>query len=263
MYLRKYIYYFRSIFTMLFGIENFPQHASLFLDKSRPRPTLIRLRKSGLQFHVRGAMDIWSVKEAFLDRFYEKFGTRVGEGWTVIDIGAGIGEYTLFAAHGHPRNVVYAFEPFGASFAILKENLAWNGVTNVHVFNEAIGAQTGPLALSTSLGEPLQFSTALPGTPQHAITVPAISLGDAFSRLKLERCNLLKLDCEGAEYEILFNAPGAILSNIDHIVMEYHDGVTPYTHQQLADFLLTKGFQVKLQPNSVHRHLGYLHAYRG
>lgn len=262
MCLPKYLYYFRSIFTLWFGIENFPRHAGLFLDKSRPHPTLIRLRKSGLQFHVRGAMDIWSVKEAFLDRFYEKYGTRVGDGWTIIDIGAGIGEFTLFAVQAHPTNVVYAFEPFGESCAILKENLAWNGAANVQVFNEAIGAATGPLTLSTTLGEPLQFSTAIPGTPEQAISVPAVSLGDAFSRLELTHCDLVKLDCEGAEYEILFNAPEAILRRIAHIVMEYHDGVTPYTHQQLADFLRGKGFQVKLQANPVHAHLGYLHAYR-
>ncbi len=262
MRIQKYLYYFRSIFTMFLGIENFHQHIKIFLARSKPHPTLIRLRDSGLQFHVRGAMDIWSIKEAFLDRFYEKFGARVGEGWTVIDIGAGIGEYTLFAAHGHPRNVVYAFEPFGESFAILKENLAWNGATNVQLFNEAIGANTGSLTLSTSLGEPLQFSTALPGTAEHAISVPAISLGDAFSRLELTHCDLVKLDCEGAEYEILFNAPDMILARIDHIVMEYHDGVTPYHHRQLAEYLQDKGFQVKLHPNPVHRHLGYLHAYR-
>src|SRR5512133_3299511 len=114
--MKKYFYYLTSIFELLTGIANWPLVVRTFLDLDGTKRKKIRLRRADLTFTVRGKMDIWSVKEAFIDRFYEKYGCAVGEGWTVVDIGAGIGEFTLFAAAAHPGNRVLAFEPFAESF---------------------------------------------------------------------------------------------------------------------------------------------------
>jgi hypothetical protein len=43
-------------------------------------------------------MDILGIKEAFADCFYTRFGYAVEPGWTVVDIGAAIGEFTVLAA---------------------------------------------------------------------------------------------------------------------------------------------------------------------
>ncbi len=65
-------------------------------------------------------MDVWSVKETFVDRFYERYGAPVGEGWTVMDIGGGIGDFSIFAAYDKPSNQIYAFEPYPGSFTLLR-----------------------------------------------------------------------------------------------------------------------------------------------
>ncbi len=109
----KYGYYLTSIAQLLTGIDNPLQTVRIFVNAAPPGVKQVRLRKQGLAFNVRSAMDVWSVKETFIDRFYEKYGTAVGDSWTVIDIGGGLGEFTLFAAVGHPQNRVLAFEPFG------------------------------------------------------------------------------------------------------------------------------------------------------
>ncbi len=262
--IKKNFYYLFSIFRLFTGIRDWTLVLRVFLNITPHDTKVIRLRESGAKFRIRGSMDIWSVKETFLDRFYEKHGTAVGEGWTIIDIGAGIGEFSLYAALDHPKNVIYAYEPYAESFALLLENLRLNETNNVKAFPEAIGAHTGRLAL-VSEGEPLQLQSHDVGTVPplgKAQVVPSLSLGDAFARLGLERCDLLKLDCEGAEYSILFNASEAVLQRIERIVMEYHDDVTSYTHQDLVDFLTGKGFTVRIHPNFVHAYLGYLYAFR-
>ncbi len=260
--IRKYSYYLASIGRLVLGIRNWPLAIRLFFVANLSRPSLIRLRKSGVQFRVRGPMDVWIVKETYLDRFYERYGTEIGDGWTVIDIGAGIGDFSLVAALGHPTNKVYAFEPFPESFSLLESNLQLNQATNVRAFPEAIAGRTGELALDISSGEPLQFSTGKAADQGAALTVPCLSLEDAFERLSLAHCNLLKLDCEGAEYDILFKAPASIFSKIDHIVMEYHDDVTPANHRDMVEFLTAQGFKVRTKPNPVHAHLGFLHGVR-
>jgi len=283
----KYIYYLSSIYNLLTGIKNWPLVVRVFLKVAPPSPYRIELRKSGLTLKARGIMDIWSIKETFLDRFYERFGTPIEDGWTVVDIGGGIGDFTLFAAAAAPHGKVFAFEPFPQSFTFLQENLGANHTSNVQAFPEAIWSQAGALKIDSTLGEPGQFISrstddaggppTLRGAPTlrggatllkaptagGALTkVPSISLADAFARLEIVRCDLLKIDCEGAEYPILFNTADEVLRCVRRIVMEYHDRVTSYTHRDMQEFLATKGYAVRVVQNYVHSDLGYLYAWR-
>jgi len=208
-------------------------------------------------------MDVWSIKETFLDRFYEKFGFLIQPSWKIIDVGAGMGDYTLYAAMAQPSGHVFAFEPFPESFILMQENLQLNGITNVQAFDEAIGAETGELLLDLTGGEPLQFQSHHKIVEvEKSLYVKSLSLLDALTKLGLESCDLLKMDCEGAEYSILFTTPLSVLERIQRIVMEYHDNVTQYNHIDLARFLYERGFHIETFPNPVHSHLGYLRAIR-
>jgi len=262
-FFRKYTYYIYSIFELLLGFKNPFRLISIFTRSAASGVSTIQLRQSGLKFRVRGAMDVWSIKETFLDRFYEVYGFTVQPGWTVLDIGAALGEYTLFAARV-PGSKVFGFEPFPESFALLKENLQLNHLENVQPFEEAIGAKSGSLILDLSGNEPIQFQSLedQPLSNQKSLTVRASTLADVFARLGIEACDLLKLDCEGAEFDILLNTSPELLKKIDHIVMEYHDHLTKHNHRELVSFLEAQGFQVDAYPNPVHAYLGYLRAGR-
>jgi FkbM family methyltransferase len=262
---RKYSYYLYSIFELLFGFEK-PIEVLLIVSKvAQPGMKTIQLRKSGLQFKVRGAMDVWSIKETFLDRFYEKHGYPIQPDWKIIDIGAGTGEYTLFAAlKAQGGGQVFAFEPFPESFAIMQENLKLNHINNVQAFTEAVGAEAGELELDLAGGEPLQFQShqGKTASAEAGLRVKSISLAGVLEKAQLESCDLLKLDCEGAEYAIIFSAPQSIIEQVNYIVMEYHDNVTQYNHRDMAGFLNEHGFDVDTFPNPVHPYLGYLRALR-
>jgi FkbM family methyltransferase len=254
------------MFELLFGFKNPIRVILIVLNLTRPGIKTIRLRKSGLQFRVRGAMDVWSIKETFLDRFYEKYGYSIRPDWKIIDIGAGTGEYTLFAAAAmtEPTGQVFAFEPFPESFALLQENLQLNNVNHVQAFPEAIGAEAGELVLDQAGGEPLQFQSrhALAASVDTSLRVKSLSLDGVFEKTGLESCDLLKLDCEGAEYSILFAAPRSVLEHLRYIVMEYHDNVNQFDHLDMAKFLTEQGFHVDTFSNPVHAYLGYLRAMR-
>jgi FkbM family methyltransferase len=260
--IRKYSYYLLSIFRLLTGFENPVLILNIFLGKKPSAPRTVRLR-CGPSFFVRGAMDVWSIKETFLDRFYERCGFAIQPGWTVIDVGAGLGDFTLFSARVNSTHVL-AFEPFPESFVLLKENVAVNKAENVDVFSEAVDSAEGTLLLDLAGGEPLQFqSRNAPVTqPDSQITVRARSLSDAVLQTGQGTCDLLKLDCEGAEYNIIMKSPPEVLGNIQRIVMEYHDGVTAYSHRDLVKFLTNQGFKVQAFSNPVHKNLGYLRAER-
>jgi FkbM family methyltransferase len=264
--LRKYSYYFFSIFELIFGFENPLAVVRIFLNLTRPGVKTVRLRNQNLEFRVRGAMDVWSIKETFLNRFYEKYGFAIQPDWKVIDIGAGTGEYTIFAAVTMKSQAgqIFAFEPFPESFSLLQENLRLNQINNVMTFTEAIGAETGELVLDLTGGEPLQFQSHVDKIENVKASLPvkSLSLADGIEKTGAGPCDLLKLDCEGAEYAILFGTSQSTLEHIRHIVMEYHDNATQYNHTDLASFLSERGFHVETFPNPVHSYLGYLRAQR-
>jgi len=263
MFSEKYLYYLFSIYKLLTGVKNWPLVVRVFFKIAPSSPHRIELRKSGLQLTARSFMDIWSIKETFLDRFYERFGIRIEDGWTIVDIGGGIGDYSLFAAYANPHGKVFAFEPFPESFALLKENLANNHIDNVQAFAEAIWSQSGVLKLDKHAGRSGQVHQPKRRSRRSEVYPGAVHYpGRCFAQLKIVRCDLMKIDCEGAEYAILFNTPDDVLGRIERIVMEYHDCITSDTHRDMRAFLSFKGFSVCIRQNYVHPDLGYLYAWR-
>jgi hypothetical protein len=89
--------------------------------------------------------------------------------------------------------------------------------------------------------------------------VRILTLDELFEKFDIKSCGLLKLDCEGAEYEILLNASDTTLHRIRNIAAEYHLGLNDHTPEQLADFLNGKGFEVTVLPKRSAED-GYLYA---
>jgi len=266
MFYRKYRYYLDSIWKLLTGMKPVASVLLTFLRPSAAKEQIIQLRGSDLRFKTRGVMDIWSIKETFLNRFYERFSTKIGDGWTIIDVGGGIGDFTIYAAARSPKNTVYAFEPTPNSFKVLQDNLHLNQIQNAEVFPQAIWSNNGQIVIDKTVGEPGQYKSKKIDQPSdlkaNEVLVPCITLEQALEATGLARCNLLKIDCEGAEYEILFNTSSSVFERIERIIMEYHDNVTKHNHNDLIKFLTAHGFAVKTYSNDVHDYLGYLYASR-
>ncbi len=91
--------------------------------------------------------------------------------------------------------------------------------------------------------------------------INAISLNDFFEEEKLDVCNFLKLDCEGAEYSILMNASDSTLNKIQRIAMEWHRFSAEQDPKSLVDFLKNKGFKIK-EISPLNKITGFLFAYR-
>ena len=76
--------------------------------------------------------------------------------------------------------------------------------------------------------------------------VKSISLQDIFDNNKISTCKLLKLDCEGAEYEIVESLPSKYLDKIQNIAIEYHLADTrPDLVKKLIEKIKKSGFNIK------------------
>jgi FkbM family methyltransferase len=261
--LSRWMYYLSSIPTILLGMKSRWAVLRLFLGLPVKRPLVVRL-PSGARFLVWTRMDVWIVKESCLDRDYESGAPPIPDGSTVLDIGAGFGDFAVRVARDCPRATVYAFEPLPESFERLQQNIRLNGVENVRAFPEAISGSDAPMPLYTVTGLSGQHRTAghAPTSAAGSIDVPAITLARAFERHGIATCDFLKIDCEGAEFEILLRCDPATLARVRRIALEYHDAVTDHRHDELVRLLEGCGFRVTTKPSPAYHELGFLYAQR-
>jgi FkbM family methyltransferase len=262
LFLSRWTYYLSSIPTLLLGFRPLSTLLAAFLRWPLPRPFKVELR-SGLAFYVRGAMDIWIMKETCLDRDYEVYGHPLQDGWVILDIGAALGDFALWAGYHNPSSRVYAIEPAPDSFALLQQNQILNGINNVQTYPYAVGKLDGELWLNLEAGEGVMFSTSQPAQDEtQRMKVQALSLERLLEELALTQCDFLKMDCEGGEYDILLGASAATLQKIQRLCLEYHDHLTAHTHPELVAHLERHGFRVRVTPNRAHREIGFLYAER-
>jgi len=253
-------YYLSSIPTLLRHIHSWGAIFNLLVFR---QAVIVKFR-NGLAVKVRSLMDVWIVKETCLDKDYETHGVEIEDGWQVIDIGAGLGDFVLSVAHSRPNCKIWAFEPFPESFQLLEENVALNQINNVVALQTAVSGQTGSMkmALTGAAVQHVSFNYQKSTTQYDApvIEVKSQSLNELFAQDDLTHCDFLKIDCEGGEFDILFNSSPNTLAKIRHICLEYHDNATQHTHQDLRTFLRENGFDVKIAKNPVHDYLGLMYA---
>jgi FkbM family methyltransferase len=254
---RRLLYYLRSLFTLLTGVRNRGALVSVLRGRG---PALLEL-SDGSRYHVKTLMDAWIVKETVLDRDYERHGVPLRDGWTVLDVGAASGDFTVFAARRTPKGRVIAFEPAPDSVETMRKNVAENGLRNVEVRPVAVGAQTGVIMLDVSGGVAVRYRTAgVREVGPGRFAVQCVPLAQVLAELPGGRVDFLKIDVEGAEYEMLFGLDDAALEQIRRVCMEYHEGVTQYGHADLERFFRGKGWTVRISPSAVRRELGFLYA---
>jgi FkbM family methyltransferase len=127
----------------------------------------------------------------------------------MIDFGAYIGFTTLHAAsHGVE---VYAFEPNPVSHELLTRNVAANAVLapRIHLFRHGIGARDAEATLyakaladsGASLYQSIERGSVVQGAPAAKIRLRGANT--VLRELDVDRRTLLKIDIEGAEYQVL------------------------------------------------------------
>jgi FkbM family methyltransferase len=162
---------------------------------------------------------------------------RLDEVKTILDIGANIGFFSVAARGRYPRAKIHAYEPNPRVIEILESNASPLGI-EVHA--EAVGMRDGQTSM-LEVGDSNQARTQASEKGE----IPQVSLEKAIERLG-GMVDLLKLDCEGAEWEI-FRATNA-WKRIRNVRMEYHlfQGETVAQVEQTLNGL---GFDiVRLQP---------------
>lgn len=131
-------------------------------------------------------------------------------GDTALDVGANVGYYTLlFARRVGPRGRVFAFEPDPANFALLRQNVEFNGYHNVVLSRFAVSDQCGPARLFLSGSNTGDHRVYDPADGRATVGIEAVSL-DHFFADYTGPVHLVKMDIQGAECAALAGMRGLL-----------------------------------------------------
>lgn len=177
------------------------------------------------------------------------FKNSLREGMVVLDIGANIGLFTLISAKiigeaGH----VYAFEPSQDNFQILERNVLLNHFNDkVSLIKAAVASETmsGKLLLAKDGGShSITFSGVKNNVPIEDVDFVRI---DDFVQLRsLSRIDVIKVDAEGADFEVLKGAVETLRKFSPMLFVEFAErtlckfGTTP---KEMLDFIISFGYK--------------------
>lgn len=241
----------RYLPSIMWHIKNWPAFLLHYLGFKKGGAEYIF--RNGIRIKTKDAVSTATVAVIFIKKDYGS----VPQGSVVIDIGANIGVYSIFA--GQRGATVYAFEPVAENFSLLRENVELNRMEG-KIFPFCLGVAGSGEKRKIYLGES-PFHSFLPvkespfnvlygngsGQGQDYSEISCISLKDVFDRNNISFCDILKMDCEGAEYEILYNLADDYFRRIKKIRLEYHNHKNNPKNlgNHLVKFLEKKGFSIE------------------
>ena len=162
--------------------------------------------------------ELWgSVKDILVFEEYELLGQFTCEslrGGIVVDIGAQVGLYTLKMSSFAEE--VISFEPSLKNFRLLTANVERNSVLNVRLRQQALWSSKGRVKFTDGGAG---FISELGGAPGD-YEVETTTLDDVVA--EFGRISLMKMDMEGAEYNVMSSSKESTLRQIDRIVAEVH-----------------------------------------
>lgn len=225
---------------------------------------LLKFNSHIIKINYRNDSDLSVIDEIFVDRMYRSTESIIPNLRSpILDIGAHIGLFSIYASALNPQVKIIALEPEPENFKLMKENLKLNHCKNVTAVQHAVilsesegrverSPRTTTLYLNAnSHNHSTFYKTTNP------IDVPAITLENLITKNKLDKIGLLKMDIEGAEFDIFKNIDQDTWSKIQYIAVEYHE-LGNNKRADLENIIRSHGFSVEHFPNHFDNRFGLL-----
>jgi len=148
------------------------------------------------------------------------------KGDLVIDIGGNIGMISIFLAKKYPFLKIYSFEPLRQNYKNFMKNIKANNIPEgtIIVENKAITKDSRNVNIEinyNNTGASRIISDNI--LTENVSNISSLTLNQIIEKYKIKKIKLLKIDCEGSEYEILFNASPQTLRSVEYLCGEFHN----------------------------------------
>jgi FkbM family methyltransferase len=166
----------------------------------------------------------------------------------VLDVGAHIGTFALLLADVAPEGKIFALEPAIDTFDVLAKNVEENNLQKrmipcrVALYNENSTVKLFHDEQSGNWGHSIVSELS-----QSFEEVETITMDDFFKQYSINRCDLIKFNCEGAEFKIIEQASDKVINSIDTWIILFHEDLeTEGNRSTIIRRLKKNGFIVNL-----------------
>jgi len=170
---------------------------------------------------------------------------RPRNNWTVIDVGAHYGMYSIYVSKENKEGKIIAIEPEPNNFKFLKFNIKLNDIKNIIPLNFAIFSKENEMVLHISKHS-WMHSLLSKNKNIGKIKVKTITLDNIIKTLKLNNIDLLKIDAEGVAHKIL---EGAINSLNEKIIKRIVIAITKLEEINSINILKKYNYKIYLYKN--------------
>jgi FkbM family methyltransferase len=202
------------------------QNYNLYLQalQRKGEGTVLLRTRDGLGITIR--QNLWDariIREIFFDKPYVRHITLPNRP-VIIDVGGYIGDFSLYAAKYLNARRVVVYEPTVENFRLLTQNIENNGFADrITAVNKAVSSGH-EIVLNVQIQESEEMHVSAYWYKNfEQRTIPSVTLPEILETHRLDSIDLLKIDCEGGEYDILPAVPGSLFKRIRNIVFEYHE----------------------------------------
>lgn len=176
-------------------------------------------------FDIESSKTLNGIEEEFNDDLMKVNNLKFSENPIIIDIGANVGTVSFYFAKKYPNSKIFAYEPHPLNFQNLLKGIEENKITNIYPFNLAVFSKSNldvKIFLNenaTSASSVFRFYSTDP-----YVEVKTISLEDIIKQNNISYIDFLKIDCEGAEFDILENTKMFYHNElpIENMFIEFH-----------------------------------------
>ncbi|MBU4401037.1 MAG: FkbM family methyltransferase [Planctomycetes bacterium] len=234
--------YFEIGLNWMGRIKNYGLKNSIILFNNLHKKRLFSINFNKESFFLRGGTVDFDVFNSIMGKgaYNIKFDF---EPENIVDAGANIGASTVYFKLAYPNSRIVAIEPEESNYQLLKKNLfpysniflenaaLWDNQTNVYITNPK--AQKYAFRVGEEQGE-----------GQGA--VPGISMNTIIKKYGWEFIDILKMDVEGAEYQIFSGGSASWIKQVKAIIIELHDGIQPGSSNAFFNALKEIEFEAKV-----------------
>lgn len=197
--------------------------------------------------------------EIFVNKIYDKF-FKIDKGDVVVDIGGNLGLFSYYSLCKQAKQV-YCFEPSPQPYNCIIKNFNFE---NLIVEKAAVGAKDGEITFNINPESSINSSVFASDENSQTITCKSINLNNYIKENNIKKIDYLKIDCEGAEYEIIESLDEQYLTNnINKICLEFHLNANGEVNA-ILDKLKRCGFSINFEygDHQINDELGIFYAYK-
>lgn len=205
--------------------------------------------KTGAKIRVDEFMTLCIYHELFVEEVYEIPGLPDDGLQLAVDVGANSGLFALWFKQRYPSARVLCFEPFPTNYERLCHTIATNNLDNVDAYQAAVGGTAREDKLHIHPKNVGGHSIVTNSVGENSITVEVRAIADVIATLDGQGVDYFKLDCEGAEREILEATTEEQAKHINRVV--YEPSPELYDVNVLEAHLSSLGYAVKREAHSI------------